>query len=67
MCSHQEWVSFKRRFEDAVDDRELREFVADAAARIEAFVDDLKARACAPDDADWACGRSRRSGTDWVA
>ena len=67
MCSHQEWESLRRRFQQAVDEGQLREFVADATARIEAFVDELKSRACAPEDADWVCGRGRRSRTEWVA
>jgi hypothetical protein len=66
MCSHQEWEGFTRRFEDTIGERQVREFVADAAARIEALVDELKRRACAPEDADWACGRGRRSRTQWI-
>ena len=67
MCSHQEWESLRRRFQEAVDEDELREFVADAAARVEAFIEDLKRRACAPENADWACGRGRWSRAEWVA
>jgi hypothetical protein len=67
MCSYQEWERLRRRLQDAVDDGQLRELVADAAARIEALVDELKTRACAPEDADWVRGRGRRSGTEWVA
>jgi len=67
MCSHEEWERFTRRVQGAVDEGELREFVADAVARIEALVEELKSRACAPEDADWACGRGRRSRTEWVA
>ena len=67
MCSHQEWDSLRRRFEDALDDGQLREFVADALASIEAFGEELRCRACAPEGADWVRGRGRRSRTDWVA
>jgi len=67
MCSHQEWESLRRRFQEAVDQGQLREFLADATARIEAFVDELKDRSCAPKDADWACGRGPQSRTEWVA
>jgi hypothetical protein len=67
MCSYQEWESLWRRFQDGVDEGQLREFVADAAARIEALVDELKSRACASDDADWVRGCGRRSRTEWVA
>ena len=54
MCSHQEWQSLRRRFEEAVEDGELREFVADAVIRVEAFVEELKSRGCAPEDV--VCG-----------
>jgi len=67
MCSQQEWESLRRRFEDALDDGQLRQFVADALASIEAFVEDLRNRACAPEGADWVRGRGRRSRTEWVA
>jgi hypothetical protein len=67
MCSYQEWERVTRRVQDAVDEGQLREFLADAAARVEAFVDDLKGQACAPEDPDWARGRHRRSRTEWVA
>ena len=66
MCSHQEWETFRRRFEEGVGECQVREFVAEAAARVEAFVEELKGRACAPQDADRACGRGRRSRTQWV-
>jgi hypothetical protein len=67
MCSYQEWERFTRRIQQAVDEDELREFVADAAARIEAFAEELKSRARAPAGADWARGCGRRSRNEWVA
>jgi hypothetical protein len=67
MCSHQEWDSLRRRLQDTLGEGELKEFVADAVARFEAFVEELRTRACAPDDADWVQGCGRRSRTDWVA
>ena len=67
MCSYQEWERLTRRFRAAVDEDRLREFVADAAACVEAFVDELKSQACAPEDAEWVRGRGRRSRTEWVA
>jgi hypothetical protein len=67
MCSHQEWESLTRRFQGALDDGELRELVADAVARVEAFVDEIKSRSCEPRHADWGCGRGRRSQSEWVA
>jgi hypothetical protein len=66
MCSHQEWESLRRRFQEAVDEGELREFVADAVSRVAAFVEELRSRGCAPGDADWVRGRGRRSRTEWV-
>jgi len=66
MCSCQEWERLRRHVQEAVNERQLREFLADAAARVEAFVDDLKVQACAPEDANWARGRRRRSATEWV-
>ncbi len=70
MCSYQEWESVKRRLQ-AVDEDQLREFVADVAACFEAFVDELTSRACAPQGTEWlrGCGRRprTRSRTEWVA
>ena len=60
MCSQQERESLRRRFEDALDEGQVREFVAEALASVEAFVEELKRRACAPEGADWVRGRSRR-------
>jgi hypothetical protein len=67
MCSYQEWERVARHVREAVDEGQVREFVADAAARVEALVDELKGYGCATDNADWARGRGRRSRTDWVA
>ena len=43
MCSYQEWERRIRRVQEAVDEGQLREFLADAAARVEAFQDEGKA------------------------
>jgi hypothetical protein len=67
MCSYQEWERLTRRVQEAVDEGQLREFLADAAARVEAFVDDLKSQVCAPEDDLWVRGCGRRSRTEWVA
>ena len=67
MCSYEEWESLRRRFQHAVDDGQLRDFVEDAAARFEALLDDLKGRGCQAHDAEWARGRGRHSRTEWVA
>ena len=67
MCTYQEWERVTRRVQEAVDEGQLREFLADAAARAEAIVDDLKRRACTQEDPRWIRGRGRRSRTEWVA
>jgi hypothetical protein len=68
MCSYQQWESLGRRFHEAVDEDQVREFVADAAARVEALVEELMSRARDPENADWGCGgRHHRSRTEWVA
>jgi hypothetical protein len=67
MCSHQDWESLRRRFQQAIDEGEVREFVADAVTRIEAFVEELGSRGCAPEDDSWVRGCGRRSRTEWVA
>ena len=67
MCSYQEWERVARLVQEAVDEGQLREFAADAVARVEAFLDDLKSCGCAQEDAGWVRGRGRRSGTEWVA
>ena len=67
MCSYQEWDSLRRRFEEAVGEGGLREFVADALTCAEAFVEELKSRACASADDTRVRGCGRRSRTEWVA
>lgn len=66
MCSYPDWERLRRRFEEEIDRGHLGEFVAHAAARIEAFVEELKDQPCAREDAEWACRRRQRSGTQWV-
>ena len=66
MCSYAEWENLVRRVQEAVEERQVRDLVADAAARIETVIDSVMGWACAPEDAGWvrACGpRSRR---EWV-
>lgn len=67
MCSHQEWERFTSQFRETLDDTRVREFVADVADRIEAFVEEFASCGCAPENAEWVRGRARRSRTDWVA
>jgi len=67
MCSQQEWERLRRRVEDAIDDGQLRELAADAIASVEAFVEELRSRACVPEGSDWVRGRGTGSRTEWVA
>jgi hypothetical protein len=66
MCTYHHWERLRRGFLEAVDEDQLREFVADAAARVEALVDEFRSRASGVENADWVCGRGRRSGAEWV-
>jgi hypothetical protein len=67
MCSYEEWDRLARLIHERVDEHQVREFVADAAARVEALVDEFACWACPPQDADWIRGGGRRSGREWVA
>jgi hypothetical protein len=67
MCGHRKWESFGRRFQEAVDEAPLREFVAETLVRIEAGVEELTSSAYAPEDASWVRGCRWRSWTEWVA
>lgn len=66
MCSRTEWEYFVRRVEDAVEEGQLRDFVSDAAARIDALIDELTAWACPPEKGEWIRGRRQRSRAEWV-
>jgi hypothetical protein len=39
MCSYQEWERLTRRLQEGIDEGPLREFLADAVARVELLVD----------------------------
>jgi hypothetical protein len=67
MCSQQEWEGLRRRFQEPINEVELRQLVADAVTCIETIVEELKSRARAPGDANWASMCGRRSRTEWVA
>ena len=67
MCSRQEWETFASRFQDSIDERQTREFVADALDRFWALVEEFKAGTCAQESAEWTGGRRRRSRPEWVA
>jgi hypothetical protein len=66
MCSRAEWDYFVRRVEDAVEEGQLRDFISDAAARIDALIDDITAWACPASNAEWVRGRRRRPRPEWV-
>jgi hypothetical protein len=63
MCSCADWENFMRRFEAAVEDEQTRELLSNVAARIDALIDSVMARACVPDDPDWVRTRAQRK---WV-
>jgi hypothetical protein len=67
MCSYEEWERLARVVHERVDEHQVREFVAGAAARVEALVDELECWACSSQDADRIRGRARRSRREWVA
>jgi hypothetical protein len=67
MCSHQEWERLARRFQAAIDEDGVREFVADALTRVEALVEELNGWACSSENPDGASRCGRRSRPDWVA
>jgi hypothetical protein len=66
MCSCQEWERILRRFEQTVEERQLRDLVADAAARIDALIECVMAAACAPEEADRVRAHRSRSQREWV-
>jgi hypothetical protein len=66
MCSRTEWDYFVRRVEDAVEEGQLRDLVSDAAARIDALIEEITAWACPPENAERFRGRRQRSGPEWV-
>jgi hypothetical protein len=65
MCSRAEWEDFVRKVEDVVEEGQLRDFIADAGARIDALIDEINALACRAEKAEWVRGR-QRPGTEWV-
>ena len=66
MCSKAEWERLRRRVEDAVESEDLRSFMSDAAARVEALIDEIKLWTCASEKAEWIRRCERRSRPDWV-
>jgi hypothetical protein len=66
MCSSAEWERFVRGVEEAVEKGHVRDLVWDAAARIDALIDEIMGCACAPESAEGVRERRRRSGPEWV-
>jgi hypothetical protein len=66
MCSHAEWEKVRHGVEDAVESEGLRDFLTDAAAHVEALIDEIRARACASERGEWVHRCERRSRPRWV-
>jgi hypothetical protein len=66
MCSRAEWDKLRRRVEDAVESEDLRHLMSEAAARVEALIDEIKAWACASESGEWRGRSQRRSPPEWV-
>jgi hypothetical protein len=66
MCSRTEWDYFVARVEDAVEDGQLRDFISDAAARIDALIDEITAWVCPAEKAEWVRGRQPRGRPEWI-
>jgi hypothetical protein len=66
MCSHAEWEKLRRMVEDAVDSEDLRDFLSEAAVRVEALLDEIKDRTCATENTEWVHRRQQRSRAQWV-
>jgi hypothetical protein len=66
MCSCEQWETFVRRFEHTVEDRQVRDLVADASARIDALIECITAAACVPDEADSVRPHRSRSQREWI-
>jgi hypothetical protein len=65
MCSHAEWENLRRKVE-GVDERAVREFFSDAAARIDALIDEFATWACRPEN-EWIRRQWRgRPGPEWI-
>jgi S-adenosylmethionine/arginine decarboxylase-like enzyme len=66
MCNQAEWDKLRRRAEDAFASEDLRELMSEAAARVEALIDEIKVWAFAPEDAECFRRRQRRPRSEWV-
>jgi hypothetical protein len=66
MCSCEEWEKFLRRLEHTAEERQVRDLVADAAARIDALIESVVAVACVPEEADRVRAHRSRSQREWI-
>jgi hypothetical protein len=66
MCSYAEWENLVRRVEEAVEDRQVRDLVSDAAARIETLIDSVMGCACAPENTVRVRAHGPRPQREWV-
>lgn len=66
MCSRAEWDYLVPRVEDTIEEGPLPDCVSDAAARIDALIEEITAWACAQDEAEWFREGRRRSRPRWV-
>ena len=66
MCSSGDWDRLRRRVDDAVGSEDLRSFMSETAARVEALIDEMKLWTCASENVDWMRPHDRRSRPDWV-
>jgi hypothetical protein len=67
MCGCAEWENLLRRVEDAVEEGRVRDFLSDAAAGIDALIDEITGWGCASGDTPWVRGRGPGSRREWVA
>lgn len=61
MCGQAEREKLRRRVENALESEDLRNLMSEAAARVEALIDEIKLWTCAPENADWVRRCQRRS------
>jgi hypothetical protein len=66
MCSQAEWERLKRMVEESIEEGDLRDLFADAAACVETLVEGIRSHACAHARRDWGCGRRARRRPEWV-
>jgi hypothetical protein len=66
MCSYAEWENVVRRVEEAVEERQVRDLVSDAAARIDTLIESVMGCACPPENAVWVRAWGPHPRREWV-